>query len=102
MPSHRRAACWEEADVQKATIRMITAKSPNDVAIEVMFNPTEYQITRNMNYADVNVPGLTMPIVQFVRGDSQVLQLELFLDSSDRKQPSPLAGLSPGGAAPSK
>jgi nucleoid-associated protein YgaU len=72
--------------VQKATLRMITAPPPNDEPVEVMFNPTEYQITRNMSYAEVAVPGLAMPLLQFVRGEAQQLQLELFLDSSDRKQ----------------
>jgi hypothetical protein len=57
--------------------------------IEVMFNPTEYQITRNMNYAEVGVPGLAMPLLQFVRGESQQLTLELFIDSSDRKSIAP-------------
>lgn len=74
--------------MEKAKIRIISSKTPID-PIDVMFNPTEYQITRNMSYADVNVPGLSMPILQFVRGESQQLQLELFIDSSDRKEPSP-------------
>jgi nucleoid-associated protein YgaU len=75
--------------VQKAKIRIISSSTDTE-PIEVMFNPTEYQITRNMSYADVNVPGLSIPILQFVRGESQQLQLELFIDSSDRKQPSPV------------
>lgn len=52
-------------------------------AVEVMFNPTQYSISKNMNYADVNIPGLQMPLLQFVRGDSRVLSVELFLDNSD-------------------
>lgn len=82
--------------MEKAKIRMITSSSPSE-AVDVMFNPTEYSITRNMSYADVNVPGLAMPILQFVRGESQQLTLELFLDSSDRKQPSALAAAISGG-----
>jgi nucleoid-associated protein YgaU len=74
--------------VQKAQIKIISSKTDID-PIDVMFNPTEYSITRNMSYADVNVPGLSMPILQFVRGESQVLALELFIDSSDRKEPAP-------------
>lgn len=71
--------------MEKAKIKLLhTGKT-----IDVMFNPTEFQITRNVSYAEVGVPGLSMPLLQFVRGESQALQLELFLDSSDRKTPSP-------------
>lgn len=51
--------------------------------IPVMFNPTEYTLTRNMSYPEVQVPGLSMPLLQFVRGESQTLSLELFLDQTD-------------------
>jgi hypothetical protein len=73
--------------MDKAMIKMITGKD-ND-PIEVMFNPTDYSITRNMSYAEVAVPGLAMPLLQFIRGESQQLTLELFLDSSDRKGTGP-------------
>lgn len=52
--------------------------------IDVKFNPTEYSLVRNMNYADVAIPGLASPLVQFVRGETQTLSLELYLDNSDR------------------
>ena len=69
----------------KATLKDVS----NDTeAVEVMFNPTEYTVTTNMHYADVNVPGLRMPLLQFVRGQSRVMSVELFLDSSDRDQTS--------------
>jgi nucleoid-associated protein YgaU len=61
-----------------------------------MFNPTDYEITRNMKYADVSVPGLMTPLVQFVYGESQTLKLELFLDSTDRTV---TPGVPPIGAA---
>jgi hypothetical protein len=73
--------------MEKAVIKIISNEAEPE--IEVMFNPTDYQITRNMNYAEIGVPGLAMPLIQFVRGEAQTLQLELFLDSSDRKTPSP-------------
>lgn len=52
-------------------------------SVKVMFNPTEYSITTNMSYADISVPGLRVPLVQFVRGDSKTLSVELYLDSTD-------------------
>lgn len=73
--------------MEKAVLKIISKDSQPE--IEVMFNPTDYQITRNLSYAEIGVPGLSVPLIQFVRGEAQTLQLELFLDSSDRKAPSP-------------
>lgn len=72
--------------MEKARIKLLSKEG--QPSIDVMFNPTDYQITRNLSYAEIGVPGLSMPLLQFVRGDAQTLQLELFLDSSDRKTPS--------------
>lgn len=74
--------------LQKAKLWLLSSSLSPKPSIPVMFNPTEYQITRNMSYAEIGVPGLSMPLLQFIRGEAQTLQLELFLDSSDRKQPS--------------
>jgi hypothetical protein len=79
--------------VEKATITIVSGDRAGD-SIDVMFNPTEYSISRNMSYAEIGVPGLAMPLLQFVRGEAQVLTLELFLDSSDRKSLSPDAAAS--------
>jgi hypothetical protein len=76
----------------RATIKFLVGERRNRPAIEVRFNPSEYSIVRNVNYADIGVPGLATPIIQFVRGETQTLSLELFLDASDR-----LAGPSIGG-----
>ena|SRR5947209_7851305 len=50
------------------------------VQVEVLFNPTEYGIDRGASYAELQVPGLPTPVLQFVRGEAQTLSLELFLD----------------------
>jgi Contractile injection system tube protein/LysM domain len=52
---------------------------------QVMFNPTEYDIDRGANYAELDVPGLSTPILQFIRGDAQTLNLSLFIDSFDSR-----------------
>jgi hypothetical protein len=56
----------------------------NQPTVPVMFNPTEYSVTTNMNYAEIPVPGLRVPLIQFVRGEAQVLSVELFLDGTDK------------------
>lgn len=78
--------------MEKAKIMIMSGDRAGD-SIDVMFNPSDYSIMRNMNYAEIGVPGLAMPLLQFVRGESQVLNIELFLDSSDRKSLSPDAAV---------
>jgi Contractile injection system tube protein len=49
--------------------------------IPVQFNPEEYGVNRDVNYAQIAVPGLSAPILQFVHGNMQTLEMELFLDT---------------------
>jgi len=69
----------------KAKLWNVSVNPP--VATEVMFNPTDYGIDRGANYAELDVPGLKTPILQFVRGEAQTLSLSLFLDGSDARRP---------------
>jgi nucleoid-associated protein YgaU len=47
----------------------------------VMFNPEEYTVNRDINYAQTAIPGLSAPVLQFVNGNMQTLEMELFLDT---------------------
>lgn len=49
--------------------------------IPVMFNPEEYTVNKDNNFAQVAVPGLRSPLIQFVHGNLQTLEMELFLDT---------------------
>ncbi len=49
--------------------------------VKVMFNPEEYTLNKDINYAQTAVPGLSSPILQFVHGNLQTLEMELFLDT---------------------
>lgn len=50
--------------------------------IEVDYAPAEMAFSKAMQFADVAVPGLELPLVQFIRGDAETLSLELFFDST--------------------
>ncbi len=63
----------------------------NDGRLEVLFNPTEYSIDRESTYAEVAVPGLESPIIQYVRGNGDKMTFELFLDVTDNVQDGRLA-----------
>lgn len=49
--------------------------------VEVLFNPSEYQLTDAANYSEKKVPGLDGPIVQYISGEATELSLNLFLDT---------------------
>ncbi|MBV7266245.1 CIS tube protein [Erythrobacter ani] len=52
--------------------------------IPVQYNPTELSFEKKLVFAEVAIPATTAPLQQFVRGEAEVLSLELFFDSSDR------------------
>lgn len=64
--------------LEKARIKFL---APTGEDIVVKYNPTQLAINRGVHYAEVTVPGLIMPLQQFVRGTTQTLNVEVFLDS---------------------
>ena len=53
--------------------------------VEVMFNPEEYTLSRDNNFASQAIPGLSSPILQFVHGNLRTLEMELFFDTTDAR-----------------
>jgi hypothetical protein len=51
--------------------------------IHVQFNPTEYSLAKSATFAEIAIPSLDTPVLQFVRGQSEKLTLELFLDTTE-------------------
>ncbi len=50
---------------------------------KVLFNPEEYTINKDNNFAVQGVPGLGAPLIQFVNGNLRSLEMELFFDTYD-------------------
>jgi nucleoid-associated protein YgaU len=50
--------------------------------IPVEFNPTEYTLTKGAQIAEITIPGLDSPVLQFIRGQNETLKLELFFDTT--------------------
>ena len=76
--------------LEKATL---TKASDPSHPIKVLFNPEEYTIAREVNYAQAAIPGLSAPLLQFVNGAMQTLQMELLVDTLEEHQ---AAGASAG------
>lgn len=68
----------------KAHLEIVRPKSPD--VIPFRFNPTEYQLQKTNNFADIPIPGLESPPLQFVRGASEKLTFDLLLDTSDSQK----------------
>lgn len=54
-----------------------------EAEIAVSYNPKEIQLSKQVQLAEVGIPGLDSPILQFVRGQAETLNLELFFDTTD-------------------
>src|SRR6516225_6324430 len=57
--------------------------TPTGAPFDVLYNPTEYTLSKSNQIAEINIPGLDSPILQFVRGQSETLSVDLFFDSTD-------------------
>ena len=68
-----------KTQLKKATITVLEGTDANKV-ISVLFNPTEYTFERSNTYKATPVPGLGSPLLQFVNGESDHLNIDLFLD----------------------
>ena len=47
------------------------------------YNPTEYTLNKGAQLAEIAIPGLDSPILQFVRGQTETLSLDLFFDTTE-------------------
>ncbi len=47
----------------------------------VMYNPEEMKLEQGNTFAEVGIPGLSTPPVQYVRGKARTLSMELFFDT---------------------
>lgn len=52
----------------------------------VMYNPDELRLEQGNNFAEVGIPGLDAPPVQYVRGKARTLSMDLFFDSYETDQ----------------
>ena len=49
---------------------------------DVQFNPTEFSLAKGAQIAEIAIPGIDSPILQFVAGQNEKLTLDLFFDTT--------------------
>lgn len=79
-------------EVKPATIRAYhsypSLSTYTDIAVK--YNPTELTFDKAVHVAEITIPGLDSPLLQFVRGQNEKLTLDLFCDTTE------LGGMSGG------
>lgn len=66
----------------QAYLEIVAPRVPNPI-IPLKFNPTEYQIQKGNNFAEIPIPGLEAPPIQFIRGASEKMTADVLVDTSD-------------------
>ncbi len=54
--------------------------------INVMYNPEEFKLDQGNTFAEVGIPGLNAPPIQYVRGRSRTLTMDLFFDTYETQE----------------
>lgn len=63
--------------------RLATPSDSQGSFLDVQYNPTELTFTKAAQIAEIAVPGLDTPLLQYVRGQAETVSLELFFDSTE-------------------
>lgn len=61
--------------------KLIIEGEATSSTIDVLFNPSEYQLSDSASYSEKKVPGLDGPVIQYISGDATELSVSLFLDT---------------------
>lgn len=72
------------AEIKKALIE-IMAGSKKGTTIEVLYYPTEYEMTKGNKFSEVDILGLETPYLQYSRGNSGSIKLDVFYDTYSEK-----------------
>lgn len=68
---------------KRAFLEILVPKVDKPI-IPLCFNPTDYKIEKKNQFAEIAVPGLGSPAIQFVRGESEKLTItDMIADTSD-------------------
>jgi hypothetical protein len=52
--------------------------------IVAAYNPEKYSVNKGVQYAEIDIPGLDEPVLQFIRGQNEKVTLDLFFDTTEK------------------
>ncbi len=62
----------------------LTRKDKPAIVVPCLFNPKELSVEKSNQFAEVNIPGLSSPVFQFVRGNARSVTMDLFFDTYEQ------------------
>lgn len=68
--------------LQKASL-VATYSDGSMEIMDLQFNPTELTLDKGAQLAEINIPGLDTPLLQFVRGQNEKMSVDLFFDTTE-------------------
>jgi hypothetical protein len=63
--------------------KLVTTWKGVEETIDFQYNPSELSFQKGVQIAEIAIPGLDSPLLQFVRGQNETLTLDLFFDTTD-------------------
>jgi nucleoid-associated protein YgaU len=61
----------------------IVEPAEDRATIPLHFNPSEYKLSKENTFAEIPIPGLESPPLQYVRGGARTLSMDVLVDTSD-------------------
>jgi len=61
--------------------KAILINTVTNAQFPVLYNPEEYKLEQGNTFAEVGIPGLNTPPIQYVRGRARTLSMDLFFDT---------------------
>jgi Contractile injection system tube protein/LysM domain len=76
-------ASFAQGPLKPAYLEVVAPERQPRTVIPLKFNPTEYQLQKGNTFQEIPIPGLESPPIQYVRGASEKLSVEVLADTSD-------------------
>lgn len=70
--------------LEKAFLSKVSPAS--GARVPFLFNPSEYTVEKGNQFAEIGIPGLGSPLLQFVRGGSKTMKMDLFFDTYEQRK----------------
>lgn len=62
----------------------LVSKNNPSMVVPFLFNPRELSVEKSNQFAEVNIPGLSSPVFQFVRGNARSVTMDLLFDTYEQ------------------
>jgi nucleoid-associated protein YgaU len=66
---------------EPAKIMIMNLETGEDLTVQ--YNPPDYSLSKGAQIAEIAIPGLDSPLLQFIRGTNEKITLRLFFDTTD-------------------